>query len=74
MFQNFRNNIFHIGISLGKTGTKLTFMNNISAHKNTFRAKRNIFHIFRNIIRTSLSQSEHVPDFIEQYSIIKEPV
>ena len=52
MFLNFRNNI--ISFSNKKTWPKLTFMNiNISAHKNKFR---NIFHIFRNRIRTSLSR------------------
>ena len=47
MFQNFKNDIISYRNKFRKPGTILTFMNNISAHKNTLRAKRNIFHLIR---------------------------
>ena len=53
MFLNFRNNIISYRIKFRKDGDKNNFTYNISAHKNTLGAKRNIFHIFRNRIRIS---------------------
>ena len=46
MFLNFRDNIISYRKKFRKdTGTKLNFMNNISAHNKIFRAKRKIFHM-----------------------------
>ena len=45
---------------------KLTFLNNISAHKDTFRAKRDIFHIFRNMEQVQ-AKMEHNGIFKNSY-------